>query len=70
MRPRRWPHVMLAAWTALVLFALTWPGYDVLGNRVEPLVLGLPFCLAWIVGWSLATCGVLSVYYLLDRSAD
>jgi hypothetical protein len=32
------------------------------GARVEPLVLGLPFCLAWMVGWILATFLVLVLY--------
>jgi hypothetical protein len=51
-----------------VLAAITWPGYEVLGNHVDPLLLGLPFNLAWIVGWSLATFAVLSAYFLFDRS--
>jgi hypothetical protein len=68
MRARRWPHVMLAVWSALVIFAITWPGYDVFGNHIDPLVLGLPFSLAWIVGWSLATFAVLGVHFLLERS--
>ncbi len=43
--------------------ALTWPGYDWLGNRIEPLVLGLPFSLAWIMGWVGLTFLVLVIYH-------
>ena len=38
-------------------------------NRVEPYVLGLPFLLAWIVGWIVMTSVVLGVIYRLDESA-
>ncbi len=37
-------------------------------NRLEPIVLGLPFLLAWILGWVLATPLFLAAAYLLaDR---
>jgi hypothetical protein len=44
-------------------------------NRLEPVVLGLPFLLFWILGWVLATPVFLAVAYLLagratDRAAD
>jgi TRAP-type C4-dicarboxylate transport system permease small subunit len=68
MRARRWTRVLLGLWCAAVLFALTWPGYHWLGNHIDPLVLGLPFSLAWIVGWCLSTCVVLGAYFLLERS--
>ncbi len=44
--------------------ALTWPGYDWLGNRIEPLVLGLPFSLAWVIGWVGLTFLVLTIYHI------
>ncbi len=44
--------------------ALTWPGYDWLGNRIEPLVLGLPFSLAWVIGWVWLTFLVLTIYHI------
>jgi hypothetical protein len=48
-----------------VLFAVavTWPGM-VPFNRVEPLILGLPFSMAWIALWVLLSFFVL---LLLDR---
>lgn len=42
-------------------------------NRVEPLVLGMPFVLAWIVGWVVIGAAVMGVVYALDplnRAAD
>ena len=34
-------------------------------NRIAPVVLGLPFLLAWILGWVLATPLFLAAAYLL-----
>jgi hypothetical protein len=44
-------------------------------NRLEPIVLGLPFLLFWILAWVLATPVFLGVAYLLtarepDRASD
>ncbi len=49
-----------------VLFAVavTWPGM-IPGNRIFPLVLGLPFSMVWIAGWVATSCLVLLV---LDRA--
>lgn len=43
-------------------------------NRIEPVVLGLPFLLFWILGWVLVTPVFLAIAYLLaeatpDRTA-
>lgn len=35
-------------------------------NRVEPLVLGMPFVLAWIVLWVVLTSVVMAIVYRLD----
>ena len=53
-----------AAYAVCCVGALTWPGYAWLGNRIEPYVLGIPFSLAWVVGWVLATFVALVVYHL------
>lgn len=45
--------------------ALTGAGW--FANRLEPTVLGLPFLLAWIVGWVLATSATMWVVYRLDQ---
>jgi len=39
-------------------------------NRLEPVVLGLPFLLFWILGWVLATPALLGVAYIIGRRAD
>jgi hypothetical protein len=36
-------------------------------NRIEPVLLGLPFLLAWILGWVLATPLFLAAAYALAR---
>lgn len=48
--------------TAMAFF-VTWPGL-VPFARIRPLVLGLPFSMAWIAGWVAVSVGVL---FLLDR---
>ena len=35
-------------------------------NRAEPFVLGVPFLMAWIVLWVVASSGLLAVIYALD----
>ena len=35
-------------------------------NRVQPLVLGLPLLLAWLVLWVLLTSAIMAVIYVFD----
>ena len=35
-------------------------------NRVEPLVLGMPFVLAWIVMWVVLSSVIMAIIYRLD----
>ncbi|OLL28456.1 hypothetical protein BTH42_27205 [Burkholderia sp. SRS-W-2-2016] len=37
-------------------------------NRVEPLVLGMPFVLAWIVMWVILSSIIMAIVYKLDPS--
>ena len=37
-------------------------------NRVEPRILGMPFLLAWVVGWLFITVGIMALVYRLDPS--
>ena len=60
-------NLLFALYVVVCALALTWPGYDLLGNRVEPFVFGLPFTLAWNVGWVLATFMVLLLYHSTRR---
>ncbi|HVX39671.1 MAG TPA: DUF3311 domain-containing protein [Gemmatimonadaceae bacterium] len=53
---------LLAALPALCLL-----GGIPFANRVEPLVLGLPFLLFWIVAWVVATSAIMGVIWMLDH---
>ncbi|MCG8420420.1 MAG: DUF3311 domain-containing protein [Proteobacteria bacterium] len=57
-------NLLFTAYVVLCLAALIWPGYDWLGNRIEPYVLGVPFSLAWVVGWVVLTFVVLLIYHV------
>ena len=35
-------------------------------NRVEPMVLGMPLLLAWLVGCTVATSAIMALIYLTD----
>ncbi|NMM00576.1 DUF3311 domain-containing protein [Paraburkholderia sp. RP-4-7] len=37
-------------------------------NRVEPLVLGMPFVLAWIVMWVVLSSIIMAIIYRLDST--
>ena len=39
-------------------------------NRLEPVVLGMPFLLAWILGWVAATPAFLALAYAIHRRAS
>ena len=54
---------LTGAYLVIALIAVTWPGMTPFA-RIEPLVLGLPFSMAWIAGW---IAGVVVVLALLDR---
>lgn len=43
-------RILTAVYFTLFIVAVTWPGMLPF-NRIRPLVLGLPFSLAWIVLW-------------------
>ncbi len=56
-------HSLFAVYALCCVAAITWPGYAWLGNRIEPFVLGLPFSLAWIMGWVLLSLAALVAYH-------
>ena len=56
-------RVLTGAYLVLAVYFVTWPGL-VPFARIEPLILGLPFSMAWIAGW---VAGVAIVLTLLDR---
>lgn len=59
----RLARTLTGVYFGLMLVSVTWPGL-VPFARVEPLVLGLPFSMAWIAAW---IAGSVVVLYLLDR---
>lgn len=49
-----------ALWIFLVLFALTQPpAVTVLANRIDPMILGMPFLYAYLLGLYVLLIGVL-----------
>lgn len=48
--PRHGGRVLVALYFIAYALAVTWPGM-LLANRIEPLVLGLPFNLVWVAAW-------------------
>ena len=59
--------VLFGSYCLVALSAVVWPVYPAIGNRIEPFVMGLPFSLAWIVGWVAATFVALVLY---ERSIE
>jgi len=59
-----------ASWLRLLLAAIPFAALSVLvpvANRVEPRIFGIPFLLAWIVGWVLLTPAFLWTIGRLER---
>lgn len=54
-------HRLLALLPVGAILGAPW-----LANRIEPRVLGLPFLLAWIVGWVVASSLVMWLIASLD----
>ena len=47
--------------------SLGWPLYPLLGARIEPLVLGMPFSMVWMIGWVFLSFVALLAYDLTAR---
>jgi hypothetical protein len=62
---RRPYRSLLVAAVPFVMLSLAIPFV----NRLEPRILGLPFLLAWIVGWTLLTPLFLLAVYRMDYRA-
>lgn len=61
---RRLVRFLAAFYFVAMAIAVTYPGV-IPFNTVRPLVLGLPFAFAWIVGWVIGAC---LVFYLVYRT--
>jgi hypothetical protein len=60
----------LVVFVILALCCLTWPGYELLAARIEPMVFGVPFSLAWVVIWILLTFGFMALYHWRRGAGD
>lgn len=56
---------LFGAFLLLTFAGFLWP-LNLIGNRVEPIVLGLPFLLFWFVALILAQFFALVALYLLE----
>lgn len=56
-------NALFGLYALCCLGAMTWPGYALFGNSIEPFVLGLPFSFVWVIGWVLATFAVMVIYH-------
>jgi TRAP-type C4-dicarboxylate transport system permease small subunit len=55
-----------AIYFVLFTLAVTWPGMTPF-NRVEPMILGLPFNMVWMAAW---VVGGFVVLLLVDRTTE
>ncbi|MDT8894402.1 DUF3311 domain-containing protein [Halomonas sp. I1] len=51
--PRKLPSTGMLIYFAVCALAMIWPG-ALVANRIEPLVMGLPFFVFWYVAWVFA----------------
>lgn len=56
-------RTLAGAYLLTALVFVTWPGL-VPFSKIEPLILGLPFSMAWIAMW---VSGTVVMLFLLDR---
>ncbi|MEO1480665.1 MAG: hypothetical protein AAFU77_01070 [Myxococcota bacterium] len=59
-------NLLYGAFVVVCLFSIIWPGYAWFGNRVTPLIFGIPFSLMWNVGWVAASCFALLAYDMTE----
>ncbi len=56
------PYRLLALVPAVAII-----GAPLFANRIDPRVAGMPFLLAWIVGWIIMTSIIMTVIRVLDE---
>ena len=62
-------NALLLLVTALATVALIWPVHAI-AARMEPMLLGLPFSLAWLVIWLAIQCAALAAHFLTEDRRD
>lgn len=65
----RTTRVLAAGFFVVFLVAVTWPGM-IPFNRARPLVLGLPFSMAWVAFWVILACLVLWLVHAVEHGGD
>ncbi len=55
----------LVRWLAVLPFLGILVGVPLL-NQVEPMILGMPLVLAWVVLWIILTAGIMTLIYTYD----
>ena len=60
-------NILFGCYVVICALAVTWPGYALVGNRVEPFILGLPFVFAWTILWVGLTFVVLVLYHVTGK---
>ena len=66
IRTVRW---IVASYMLFFLLATTWPG-AMLINRVQPLILGLPFNLFFIASLIIVALGLLTALYFSEQRSE
>ncbi len=66
--PRRAERAF-ALFTVALVAVMIFPLFA-LGNRVEPMILGLPFSMAWVVGWIVVEFVALIGFFLYEHGGD
>lgn len=61
----RFARILAALYFAGYVVAVTWPGMTFF-NRVDPLILGLPFNMIWVAVWVVGGAGVLWMVYAAE----
>lgn len=62
--------VGMSIYFLICTLAMIWPG-ALVANRVEPMILGLPFLFFWYVAWVfMVFLGTVVLYRLEDKEAD
>ena len=65
----RTARVLAAGFFVVFLLAVTWPGMLPF-NRVRPLILGLPFSMAWVALWVVLASLVLWLVHAVEKRGD
>lgn len=63
------PAKGMLVYFAVCTLAMVWPG-ALIANRIEPMVLGLPFFIFWYVAWIFALFVGLVIAYRLETGAE